>query len=86
MKQNNKKTIHSTLDMVDQVARKVDLKKSEVKEVINTFLETISENLENKEEVNLTGYFQFSTQKQPAKEMIMRFGEKQGEKIKILAK
>ena len=80
------KKVHTTTDIVDQVSQKVDLRKSDVKEVITTLLETISESLENQEEINFTGYFQFSTHKQPPKEMIMRFGEKAGKKIKIPAK
>ena len=62
------------------------LTKTDIKAVVNSLLEEIANRLENNEEINFIGFFNFGTRKQAAKEMIMRFGKDRGKKKKIAAK
>ena len=60
--------------------------REEVKIVINTLLDTIDDKLQEGQDINFVGYFSFSTRKQPARKMLMRFGKKKGQEVKIPAK
>src|SRR3954469_3131195 len=81
-----KKKTNNLAPVVEKIHQQVNLPKSHVKEVINELLEVIGESLAKGENMSLIGYFAFSTRKQPAKEMVMRFGKSKGKKIKIPAK
>jgi nucleoid DNA-binding protein len=82
-----KKKVKNSLDKIaEKVHHQVDLPKSHIKEVINETLRAIEELLAERESISFVGYFSFSTRKQPAKEMTMRFGKNKGKKIKIPAK
>ncbi len=72
----------SKADLVDLVADSTDMKKKDVKEVMDAILEEISGNLDNNNKVQLTGFGTFEVRKRKA-----RTGVKPGttEKIKIPA-
>lgn len=72
----------SKADLVNMVADKTGMKKKDVKEVMDTMLEKISQHLDNTYKVQLTGFGTFEVRKRKA-----RTGVKPGttEKIKIPA-
>lgn len=72
----------SKAELVELVARDTQLTKKDVKQVIDTFLKSVSEHLTNKQKVQLTGFGTFEVRKRKA-----RTGVKPGttEKIKIPA-
>jgi nucleoid DNA-binding protein len=60
--------------------------KDGVKTIVNAFLDIIENKLTKSQDISLIGYFSFYTRKQPAKKMVMRFGKKRGQEVKIPAK
>ena len=82
------KSIYGINEIVKEVKNNIgdDFSKEEIKTVVNALLDTIEEKLQEGQDINLVGYFSFSTRKQPAKKMVMRFGKKQGQEVKIPAK
>jgi DNA-binding protein HU-beta len=72
----------SKADLVDLVAEATDMKKKDVKEVMDSMLEEISAHLDKNDKVQLTGFGTFEVRKRKA-----RTGVKPGttEKIKIPA-
>ncbi len=72
----------SKADLVDLVASKTDMKKKEVKSVVDTMIDQISSHLDRDYKVQLTGFGTFEVRKRKA-----RTGVKPGttEKIKIPA-
>jgi DNA-binding protein HU-beta len=72
----------SKADLVELVARDTQLTKKDVKHVIDTFLKSVSQHLDNNQKVQLTGFGTFEVRKRKA-----RTGVKPGttEKIKIPA-
>ena len=72
----------SKADLVDLVAESTDMKKKDVKEVMDAMLEKISAHLDQNDKVQLTGFGTFEVRKRKA-----RTGVKPGttEKIKIPA-
>jgi nucleoid DNA-binding protein len=72
--------------ITEKVYRKVDLSKGDVKKVLDEFLNETEKSLKKGESINFIGYFSLSTRRQPAREMVMRFGKDKGKKKKIAAK
>ena len=72
--------------ITEKVYRKVDLSKVDVKKVLDEFLNETEKSLKKGESINLIGYLSLSTRRQPAREMVMRFGKDKGKKKKIAAK
>ena len=72
----------SKADLVDLVAEATDMKKKDVKEVMDAMLEKISAHLDKSDKVQLTGFGTFEVRKRKA-----RTGVKPGttDKIKIPA-
>lgn len=78
--------ISEIVEAIKEVDECEDITQKDIKAVLRGLQEVIIDKLANNEEINFTGYFKFSSRKQEAREMIMAFGEKKGEKIKIKAK
>jgi DNA-binding protein HU-beta len=72
----------SKADLVELVARDTQLTKKDVKQVVDTFLKSISEHLDKNQKVQLTGFGTFEVRKRKA-----RTGVRPGttDKIKIPA-
>lgn len=72
----------SKADLVELVARDTQLTKKDVKQVVDTFLKSVSEHLDKNQKVQLTGFGTFEVRKRKA-----RTGVRPGttDKIKIPA-
>jgi DNA-binding protein HU-beta len=72
----------SKADLVELVARETQLTKKDVKQVVDTFLKSVSEHLDKNQKVQLTGFGTFEVRKRKA-----RTGVRPGttDKIKIPA-
>src|SRR5438045_4198331 len=82
------KTLYGINEIVKEIQENTreDFSKDEVKTIVNSFLDIIENKLTRGQDISLIGYFSFSTRKQPAKKMTMRFGERRGQEVKIPAK
>lgn len=70
----------------EKIYRKLGLPKGDIKEVTGEFLNETEKILKKGEKISFTGYLSLYTRRQPAREMIMRFGKDKGKKKKIAAK
>ena len=67
-------------DIIDKIAEKTELSKSEVEKVISSFFETIKNTLKDKQSVRLVGFGTFSSNERKAR---VGRNPQTGEEIKI---
>ena len=67
-------------DVIDKIAEKTELSKSEVEKVISSFFETIKSTLKGKQSVRLVGFGTFSSNERKAR---VGRNPQTGEEIKI---
>ncbi|KLL01554.1 MAG: DNA-binding protein HU [Mycoplasmataceae bacterium RC_NB112A] len=85
-KVQKKNKINNLNHIVEEVQQRTDYSKGQVKKIASELLNVIGEKIVKGESVNFIGLFSFSTRKQAAKKMIMRFGKNKGKEVKIPAK